>query len=255
MKVFIKLLLFLPLLFSCQEKYNKPPYDDKEKEIRKLPDSMKILVLDSLWQKRDSLSYLKLQNVDKILIKDGKSIPDWIFRFKKLKWLIYNGENIKLLNIPNNIGKLRQLQNFNVSENSIENIPLNFYNIKSLKNIEVDNNNIHNISKSIKNLKYLESIEISNNPLSFIPKEICELPKLESLVLENTQIKELPKCLGTLQNLDWINVSGTQLTAFPVEILNAPKLKTIHAKNLKLKNYKEIEAICKKKHITFYYDE
>ena len=61
--------------------------------------------------------------------------------------------------------------------------------------------------------------------------------------------------MGNLQSLDHITISGTQLTAFPVEILNAPKLKTIHAKNLKLKNYKEIEAICKKKHITFYYDE
>ena len=67
--------------------------------------------------------------------------------------------------------------------------------------------------------------------------------------------KELPKCLGTLSNLDWINISGTQLTEFPIEILNAPKLNTIHALNLRLNNYKEVKEICKKRNITFYYDE
>ena len=44
-----KILIFiiLPLLYSCQQ-YNKPPYDDKEKEIRKLPDSMKKINLQLL---------------------------------------------------------------------------------------------------------------------------------------------------------------------------------------------------------------
>lgn len=81
------------------------------------------------------------------------------------------------------------------------------------------------------------------------------LKKLKSFVLENTKITELPKCLGNLQNLEWINVSGTKLTEFPIEILYAPKLETIHAKGLHLKNYKEVKTICEKKNITFYYDE
>ena len=82
-----------------------------------------------------------------------------------------------------------------------------------------------------------------------------DLLKDLSIEIENTKISELPKCLGTLPNIDWINVSGTQLKEFPMEILNAPKLKTIHAKGLKLTNYQEVKAICEKRNITFYYDE
>ncbi|WP_143883925.1 hypothetical protein [Chryseobacterium binzhouense] len=55
--------------------------------------------------------------------------------------------------------------------------------------------------------------------------------------------------------MHWINVSGTQLTEFPIEILNAPKLETIDAKGLKLKNYKETKTICNEKNIRFHYDE
>ena len=93
------------------------------------------------------------------------------------------------------------------------------------------------------------------NPIKHIPVEICKLQKLESLVLANTKITELPKCLENLQNLDWIDISGTLITEFPIEILNAPKLDEIDAKGLKLKNYKEVKAICEKKKITFLYDE
>ena len=257
MKVFIKLLLFLPLLFSCQEKFNKVPYDYKEENIRKFPvEEAKSMVLDSLWDKRDSNTYLRLKNLDIIMMKEVNYIPNWIGDFSKLKLLwIVNEKNKKIKSIPSNVGKLSNLIEFIATNNEIKVIPESFYNLKKLNKLEIGNNKIETISPLVGNLENLKSINLSDNPITNIPNEICELQKLEFLVLENTQIKELPKCLGTLQNLDWINVSGTQLTVFPVEILNAPKLDAIHAKNLKLKNYKEIEAICKKKHITFYYDE
>lgn len=69
---FLWLVLLLPLLFSCQ-KYNKAPFDEKEKAIRNFPETMDVLVLDSLWEKRDSLSYLRLKQINKILLKNSET--------------------------------------------------------------------------------------------------------------------------------------------------------------------------------------
>lgn len=252
---FLLLVLLFPLLYSCQ-KYNKPPFDEKEKAIRNFPNTIDVLVLDSLWKKRDSLSYLRLINVRNILIKNSDSIPNWIHHFNRFEILSTdNEERNKIYNLPNSIGKAKSLKQITLSNNKLKNLPSSFFSLSTLSYVNLDSNSIVNISNNIRNLKNLKSLHLSENPLVYIPEEICELPKLEALVLENTKITNLPKCLGNLQNLVWINVSGTHLTEFPIEILSAPKLETIHAKRLKLKNYKEVKAICEKKNITFYYDE
>ena len=251
---FLWLVLLLPLLFSCQ-KYNKAPFDEKEKAIRNFPEAMDVLVLDSLWQKRDSLSYLRLKKINKLLLKNSETIPNWVDRFNNLKWIIIANDENNFENIPESIGKLKTLEIFDVSENNISNMPETLYNISSLKVLDVDNNNISTISKKVSKLSNLESLSLRSNKINQLPTEICQLSKLESLILEDTKIETLPSCLGNLQNLDWLNVSGTQLTEFPIEILNAPKLETIDARRLKLKNYKEVKAICKEKNISFHYDE
>lgn len=56
MKFLLYIILFSPFLVSCQEKYNHQPYDEKEKDIRMMPISQNEIVLDSIWDKRDSLS-------------------------------------------------------------------------------------------------------------------------------------------------------------------------------------------------------
>lgn len=254
---FLWLVLLLPLLFSCQ-KYNKAPFDEKEKILRQYPlEDTRSLVLDSLWDKRDSLTYLRLKDhVKTIGMNDVIYIPNWIGKFNKVEiFLVVNEKSKKIKKIPSSIGKLSNLLEFNIRKNEVNSIPETFYNLQKLKNVRFENNNIETISSNISKLENLRSLKISNNPLKFLPSEICNLNKLETLVLENTKINELPSCLGSLRNLDWINVSGTQLTEFPIEILNAPKLETIDARRLKLKNYKEVKTICEKKNINFHYDE
>ena len=258
MKYIINLLLFLPLLISCQDNYNKKPYDDKEKILRQYPlVETKTVVLDSLWDKRDSLTYLRLKNyVNTIAMNEVSYIPNWIGEFNKLRiFLVVNEKNKKIKTIPKSIGKLSNLVQFDIPNNEVSSIPENFYNLKNLTRIDLRNNPIVSIDDKISNIVNLERIRLDSTLINNLPIGFCKLQKLESLVLANTKIIELPKCLGNLQNLDWINISGTQITEFPIEILNAPKLDEIDAKGLKLKNYKEVKAICEKKKITFSYDE
>jgi Leucine-rich repeat (LRR) protein len=255
---FLWLIFLLPLLFSCQEKYNKKPFDKKEEILRQYPlVETRTLVLDSLWDKRDSLTYLRLKNhVKNIGMNEVIYIPNWIGEFNKAEiFLVVNEKKIKIKKIPSSIGKLSNLLEFNIQNNDVDLIPETFYNLKKIKNIELENNKIETISPLIGKLENLQSFDIGDNPLKSLPNELCNSKQLKFLVLENTKITSLPKCLGNLQNLEWINILGTQLTEFPIEILNAPKLETIDAKRLKLKNYKEVKAICERKNIKFHYDE
>ena len=254
MKNLLYLLLLTPLLYSCQQ-YNKPPYDEKEEKLRKYPDTLKMLMIDSLWQKRDSLTYLRFKNVEQIYLVETDSIPNWIDKVDKLNVLFGSNNRSQIRCIPENFYKLKNIERIYLPRNKITKLSSKFYTLNHLKVINFEKSQISKISDSIKDFKNLRSLNLSNNPIIIIPNKVCQLPKLESLVLENTKISELPKCLGTLPNIDWINVSGTQLKEFPMEILNAPKLKTIHAKGLKLTNYQEVKAICEKRNITFYYDE
>lgn len=252
MKNFL-LILLMPILFSCQ-KYNKTPYDETEKNFRKVPDSMDRMSLDSVWYKRDSLTYLRFKNV-KLMYIESDSIPKWIGQYKNLVFLSTSVDKKKFASIPKSIGNLTNLTSLNLSNGEILLLPDELYYITSLESFKIANNNISTLSKRIGELKNLRSIYLSNNPLIVIPLEICELNNLESLVLEHTKISTLPKCLSTMPNLTWINVSQTELKEFPIEILNAPKLETIHARGLKLENYQEVKEICEGKNITFYYDE
>jgi len=256
MRNLFKLLILLPLLYSCQN-YNKSPFDEKEKILRQFPiEETKTMVLDSIYNKRDSLSYLRLKNLEIIMMFEVLEIPDWIGDFNQLKiFQVINEKSRKIKKIPTSLGKLSNLTELNFNNNYIESIPNSFYRLKKMKLLKLENNKIETISPLIGKLENLQSFDIGDNPLKSLPDELCNLKQLKFLVLENTHITKLPKCLGSLPNLDWINVSGTQLTEFPVEILNAPKLDLIDAKGLKLKNYKEIKSICEKRNIRFHYDE
>jgi Leucine-rich repeat (LRR) protein len=255
MKIIINLLFLLPLLVSCQD-YNKAPFDEKEKVLRQFPvKETKTMVLDSLWDKRDSLTYLRLENLEVIAMSEVTYIPNWICGFKKIEIFQVINEKKKIKRIPSKIDELNNLLQFDIPNNQVDSLPESFYNLKKIKNVELENNKIETISPLIGKLENLQSFDIGDNPLKSLPNELCNSKRLEFLVLENTKITKLPKCLGNLENLQWINVSGTQLTEFPLEILNAPNLNQVDAKGLKLANYKQVKSICEKRNINFHYDE
>ncbi|WP_426478965.1 leucine-rich repeat domain-containing protein [Chryseobacterium sp. CBSDS_008] len=250
----LNILLFIPLLCSCQQ-YNSPAYDEKEKVLRDFPiENSTRMVMDSLWNKRDSLTYLRLKNLDLILMNETSTIPSWIGEYEKMRIFKVINEKKKIISIPESIGKLSNLVQFDIPNNQVSILPNSIYNLKNLNYFNLSGNPIISIADKINNLNKLEYLYLDNTLIKSLPETICKLQKIKDIYIKNTKISKLPKCLGDLSNLEWLVISGTQLTEFPIEILNAPKLKTIRANGLKLKNYKEVKAICEKRNITFYYD-
>ncbi|QIY91080.1 leucine-rich repeat domain-containing protein [Chryseobacterium gallinarum] len=255
MKLFQYLFFLLPLLASCQQ-YNTQPYDKYEETLRTFPTSTTEIIIDSVWRKRDSLTYLRFDKVRNIYLSEVDSIPLWIFNFKQLKSIESFSENKKITNIPEKIGNNINLTHIELPNNNISKIPEAIYTLKNLERLNLSNNKLIYIDPKIGNLKKMKIFLLSNNyDLKDLPKEICSLSNLVSLPINNTDISKLPECVKNMENIENINISNTNINYFPIKILDIAKLKEINAKGLKLKNYKEVKAICEKKNITFYYDE
>ena len=256
MKHFFYLIIFLPLLFSCQQNYNTKPYDEKEKILRELPISQNEIILDSLWMKRDSLTYLRFQNLKSLYTMNTDSIPSWISQFKQLRSLQSFNGRLKLKIIPNNIGALENLTHIELPDNEISELPVSFFTLKNLQRVNLSKNKLNGIDGRFNDLNRLKIFLLSDNKqITNLPDGLCSLTSLVNLPINETSISTLPNCIGKMNNLKDLDISNTLIKYFPIEILNAPKLETIDAKGLKLTNYKEVKAICEKKNISFHYDE
>ncbi len=78
-KLVCYLIIIIPLLYGCQSQYENPPYNEIERKIRLLPENIDRLVIYESWQKMDSISYIRLNNVKSIIIApEVDSIPPWI---------------------------------------------------------------------------------------------------------------------------------------------------------------------------------
>ena len=251
---FLWLIFLLPLLYSCQ-KYSKAPYDEKEEKLRKYPDTLSHILIDSLWQKRDSLSYLRFKNVKQITLIESDSIPSWIINFQKTEVLYISNYKKRIKTIPKNIGKLSNLIQLDIPNNEIKILPSSFYSLKKLERLNLNNNSLTTIPEDIEKLSNLTVLLLENNKLEYLPTNICRIKKLKRLTINDNFIQNLPKCITFNLLIESISINNTRIKNIPLEVLQLPSLRNISAMGLKLDNYKEVKEICKKRNIAFYYDE
>jgi Leucine-rich repeat (LRR) protein len=106
-------------------------------------------------------------------------------------------QKIKML--PEDFGKLRNLQILNLSNCKLKQLPL-----------------------EIKECKNLTMISLYGNKLKFLPAEMRELKNLEILYLGNNKLFELPKWFGTMTKMRRLDISRNPLT--PADVANAKRM-------------------------------
>lgn len=150
----------------------------------------------------------------------SNSIPDWVFKMKRLKHIEivgmfpeyvhedYGSYHIKddcyrIQEIPSTIKELSTLTSLSLPDNDIQTIPIELSALKTLKIIDLSGNeeldNVNNIEKIV-NLEYLY---LSRCHLTEMPANIGNLKHLKELDLEGNWIngmeqirikKALPNC-------------------------------------------------------------
>lgn len=201
------LLIVVPLLYSCQENYSAPPYNDYEKKIRKLPVANEKIIIPKEWQKMDSLSFLRFKNTTHIII-DADSIPNWIVNFKKTKTIYSHFGKIDYF--PSQIGDMQNLEKVAIFSHSLKTLPPSLCNLKSLSYLSLSSNNIQEVPSCVFQMKNLKTLDLISNKIENIPSTI-NFEKIEKLYLDGNQISELPENIYNLPKLKEISLSGNPL--------------------------------------------
>ena len=176
-------------------------------------------------------------------------------------------KDLPLENLPQEIGSLINLQNFDLdstgitklsreigslvnlqclylNNNKLTELPKEIGSLNNLQELNVGDNQLTKIPKEIGSLVNLQELYLSNNHLTELPKEIGSLVNLQELYLSNNHLTELPKEIGSLVNLQELYLSNNQLTELPQEIGSLVSLRSLHITNNQLTEIpEEIESL------------
>jgi len=152
-------------------------------------------------------------------------IPEEIGRLKNLKILDMSGN--KLSTIPSGIGNLRNLQKLDISSNQLHALPDSLWYLVELTHLWVNDNNLRLIPSGIGNLRNLQKLDIGSNQLDTLPDSFWRLDNLSKLYIYRNQLKSIPSGIGKLINLSELYIYRNQLTSIHAGIGNLKKLQIL----------------------------
>jgi len=128
--------------------------------------------------------------------------------------------NNLILELPDILGKYRNLKLLDISNNQISDIPEVIVECHDLTTLISRNNLLdeHSLPKQFKYLTRLREINFSGNNYARIPYEIMELPALKILHMGANRIEYISKDIGLIRKLEVLYLGGNQITEIPVEV-------------------------------------
>ncbi len=119
--------------------------------------------------------------------------------------------------LPSEIGKWKQLESLDASNNLMTGIPAEIGQLRFLKSVDYGNNQIDTMPNEIANLANLERLSLAGNLYREVPLTLLQLPKLSSLNLSDNRITKLPDDLSGWKNVRTINLAGNPLPTAEVQ--------------------------------------
>ncbi|XP_072980775.1 plant intracellular Ras-group-related LRR protein 7 isoform X1 [Typha angustifolia] len=139
--------------------------------------------------------------------------------------------NNKIAEIPQEIGRLINMQRLILVGNLIERLPTNLGNLRTLKFLILDGNQITVLPDELGSLSRLEQLSICRNSLVCLPKTIGDLHNLLLLNVSDNKLKSFPESIGGCTSLEELQANGNSIEALPKSICNL-----VHLKSLLLNN-------------------
>ncbi|XP_071293934.1 DISP complex protein LRCH3 isoform X13 [Agelaius tricolor] len=128
-----------------------------------------------------------------------------------LKVLI--ASNNKLVSIPEEIGRLRQLTELDVSCNEIQTIPPQIGSLESLRDLNVRRNNLVRLPEELAELPLIR-LDFSCNKITTIPVCYRNLRHLQTIMLENNPLQSPPAqiCIkGKIHIFKYLNIEACKI--------------------------------------------
>lgn len=200
--------------------------------------------------------FLKLPNLEKVKLKDCKSlvkVDDSIGRLEKLFFIDLEG-CISLNKLPETLTELKLLQTLIISDcTKLESLPKDLGKMESLTTLKVENTCMQELPSTILGLKKLEYLSASRcktpppNSLAeilwswifsrkhmnsvFLPKSLQGLESLRTLRLESCNLSDdaIPTDIGSsLVSLEELDLRDNDFHGLPCSLSLLSKLRTLH---------------------------
>lgn len=182
--------------------------------------------------------------LEKITYNEGPLFRDMWYHYKVSRdghiigfYFAPHSDPYEFYFVPESIGQLKYLEEFEMIGSSLEMIPESIGELKSLKRLSLGVNSIRAIPESIGKLISLEKLDLIHNNIRMIPESIGNLKSLKVLDLVENKIKVIPESLGDLQTLERLNLGWNNIKRLPSSL---SKLKNLKVLNLKGNNIKSI---------------
>ncbi|KFV05217.1 Leucine-rich repeat-containing protein 7, partial [Tauraco erythrolophus] len=143
---------------------------------------------------------------------------------KRLTTLKVDDNQLTIL--PNAIGNLSLLEEFDCSCNELESLPSTIGYLHNLRTLAVDENFLPELPREIGSCKNVTVMSLRSNKLEFLPDEIGQMQKLRVLNLSDNRLKNLPFTFTKLKELAALWLSDNQSKALiPLQTEAHPETK------------------------------
>lgn len=154
-----------------------------------------------------NLNYLELKN-----------LPPNIFSLEKLERLYLSNTLLDNNQIILIVKCLSQLQELDISGNSLSVLPRDINQLSQLRSLDLSNNKLKILPDSIGQLSKLQTLDLSHNQLKVVFESIAQLSQLQGLSFGHNQLKFVPENVGQLSQLQTLDFSHNQLVSIPKSI-------------------------------------
>lgn len=143
-------------------------------------------------------------------------LPQSIGRLVNLQKL--NLHKAGICSLPDTIGKLKNLQELDLSQNPLQILPNSFSDLKKLVRLSLEQTELsQELPEEFGNLTGLVVLNLSSSNITGLPESFGNLRELVRLDLNHTRIKRLPCGFGRLENLTTLNLSNTDISDLPLD--------------------------------------
>lgn len=140
-----------------------------------------------------------------------------------------NGSFQSVFNIAENNSAIPQNKILNLSNQKLLKIPSYVFNQTDLEELNVSHNSLTGaIQSQIGQLKNLKILNASYNSMTGVPAEVGQLQNLQVLDLSYNQLTGLPNELGNLKNLKTLNLSGNSYSEQDLEGIRSKLPSTVN---------------------------
>ncbi|KAG2553875.1 hypothetical protein PVAP13_9KG626100 [Panicum virgatum] len=139
------------------------------------------------------------------------------------------------IEIPQDVGRLVNMQRLVLAGNLIEIIPANIGHLRNLKILTLDRNRISILPEELGSLSNLQQLSISQNSLLSLPKSVGDLRNMSILNVSDNKLKELPESIGGCNSLEELQANGNSIEDVPSSICNLVCLKSLSLNGNKIR--------------------